>query len=396
MENKTGAVKIKVIGVGGGGNNAVNHMISEGVNSAEFIAANTDLQALNMSKATVKLQLGPTICNGLGAGSDPDIGRQAAEESIDKIEEAISDANLLFITAGMGGGTGTGAAPVVARIAKELGILTIAFVTKPFTSFEGKIRMEQACKGIVELHKYVDSVLIIPNERISAFVKKGTPFKKAFEVADDILRYAIKGIADIITIPSLINLDFSDIKKVMKNAGNSHIGIGRSRGERRMVEAVKQAALSPLIETSLLGATGIILYVAASEDSLTLEEVTSAAALVQKMAAPECRIIFGAGFDQNLADDVTVTIIATGFNNTVAPQRGAFANPTVTPEEKPVGEEKQEPSATPAVERPQQPVVDRPVLVTPNNEIPSPRMMPIDTTEPPKFVTLMRDKEGKN
>ncbi|MFI3229227.1 MAG: cell division protein FtsZ [Bacillota bacterium] len=398
MQNEAGVVKIKVIGVGGGGSNAVNHMISVGVKSAEFIAANTDMQALMTNKAQTRIQLGVNTCKGLGAGSDPAVGRAAAEESANEIKEAIQDANLLFITAGMGGGTGTGAAPVVAEIAQQLGILTIAFVTKPFESFEGKIRMTQACKGIEELYKFADSVLVIPNEKISDYVPEGLPFIRAFEIADDVLRYAIQGIADIITIPSLINLDFSDIKKIMKNAGNSHIGIGRAKGDKRMVEAVKQAALSPLIETSLLGATGIILHVAGG-NSLALDEVKGAAALVQNMVSPKCTIIFGAGIDPELGEDVSVTIIATGFKNGNGTMgsifdRGAQINGNAIPSVNPVVEPPKSPITpqTIAVEPPK-PTIAQPIpAINEEENIPSPRMRAVET-DIPKFVSMLRDSD---
>lgn len=314
MPNERGTANIKVIGVGGGGNNAVNRMILANIKTANFIAANTDMQALNMSAAPVKIQLGAKLTRGLGAGSDPEIGKLAAEESREEIIEQIKDADLLFITAGMGGGTGTGAAPVIAAYAKELDILTVAVVTKPFEQFEGRKRMENAVKGIEKLKESVDTLLVIPNEKITQFVPKGTPFIKAFQVADDVLRQGIQGIADIIATPSVINLDFADIKTIMKNKGNAHIGIGKGKGENRTLDAVRQAVQSPLLETSIQGATGIIVYVAGGEN-LTVDEVNESVRLIQEVVDTGANIIFGMGFDENLKDEVLITVIATGFES---------------------------------------------------------------------------------
>ena len=314
MPNERGSANIKVIGVGGGGNNAVNRMILANIKTANFIAANTDMQALNMSAAPVKIQLGAKLTRGLGAGSDPEIGKLAAEESREEIIEQIKDADLLFITAGMGGGTGPGAAPVIAAYAKEMDILTVAVVTKPFEQFEGKKRMENAVKGIEKLKESVDTLLVIPNEKITQFVPKGTPFIKAFQVADDVLRQGIQGIADIIATPSVINLDFADIKTIMKNKGNAHIGIGKGKGENRTLDAVRQAVQSPLLETSIQGATGIIVYVAGGE-SLTVDEVNESVRLIQEVVDTGANIIFGMGFDETLKDEVLITVIATGFES---------------------------------------------------------------------------------
>ncbi|MDR0752000.1 MAG: cell division protein FtsZ [Christensenellaceae bacterium] len=308
-----GVANIKVIGVGGAGNNAVNRMIhaDDNIKNATFIAANTDLQALSLSLASVKIQLGATLTMGLGAGADPEVGKRAAEESIDEIRESIRDANLLFITAGMGGGTGTGAAPVIAEVAKDLGILTIAVVTKPL-NFEGKIRMENAIAGINKLRECVDTLLVVPNEKVSAFVAEHTSLLKAFHIADDILRQGIKGISDIISTPALINLDFADIRTIMKNKGNAHIGTGRAKGENRTLDAVRQAVQSPLLETNIQGATGIIVYVSGGE-SLTLDEVNEAVGLVREVVDESANIIWGVGIDIALENDVAITIIATGF-----------------------------------------------------------------------------------
>jgi cell division protein FtsZ len=303
--------KIKVIGVGGGGNNAVNRMVSAGIKSAEFIAINTDYQSLCLSKAPVKLQIGQELTKGLGAGADPEIGQKAAEESRSKITELLKDTDLLFITAGMGGGTGTGAAPVVAEVAKELGILTVAVVTKPF-KFEGRKRMENTAMGIENLRKFVDTLLIIPNDRLLQVLEKGTPIIKAFQVADDVLRQGIQGVSDLIVTPSLINLDFADVRTIMKNKGLAHMGIGQGKGENRTLDAVRKAVQSPLLETSIEGATGVILNVTGGLD-LSLSEVDEACRLVQDVVDISANIIFGAGIDENLKDEVVITIIATGF-----------------------------------------------------------------------------------
>lgn len=304
--------RIRVIGVGGGGNNAVDRMIDAGIKSAEFVAMNTDYQALIRSKAELKIQLGAELTKGLGAGADPSIGEKAAQESIDQIKEVLQDNDLVFITAGMGGGTGTGAAPVVASIAREIGILTVAVVTKPF-NFEGKKRMENAEKGIENLRQYVDTLVIIPNEKLLSVVPKGTPIVKAFQVADDVLRQGIQGISDLIVNPALINLDFNDVRTVMSDKGLAHMGIGCGEGENRTLEAVRQAVQSPLLETDIEGATGVIINVTGGLD-ISLSEVAEASKLVQDVVDSSANIIFGAGVDEELGDKVVVTIIATGFN----------------------------------------------------------------------------------
>ena len=304
--------RIRVIGVGGGGNNAVDRMIDAGIKSAEFVAMNTDYQALIRSKAELKIQLGAELTKGLGAGADPSIGEKAAQESIDQIKEVLQDNDLVFITAGMGGGTGTGAAPVVASIAREMGILTVAVVTKPF-NFEGKKRMENDEKGIENLRQYVDTLVIIPNEKLLSVVPKGTPIVKAFQVADDVLRQGIQGISDLIVNPALINLDFNDVRTVMSDKGLAHMGIGCGEGENRTLEAVRQAVQSPLLETDIEGATGVIINVTGGLD-ISLSEVAEASKLVQDVVDSSANIIFGAGVDEELGDKVVVTIIATGFN----------------------------------------------------------------------------------
>lgn len=310
---------IKVVGIGGGGNNAVNRMVAANVTSAEFVAINTDKQALLMSKATHRIQIGEKLTRGLGAGADPEIGQKAAEESKAVITEMLKGCDLVFITAGMGGGTGTGAAPVVAQIAKELDILTIAVVTKPF-NFEGRKRMENAEKGIANLKKFVDTLVIIPNDKLLKIVPKGTPIVEAFRCADDVLRQGIQGISDLIVTPSLINLDFADVKTIMKDKGLAHMGIGRGKGENKTIDAVRQAVQSPLLETNIEGATGILLNVKGGLD-LPLDEVNEAAELVREVVDSNCNIIFGAGVDESLSEQVEITVIATGFNQKqVAPK----------------------------------------------------------------------------
>ena len=312
LDEHTPICKIKVIGVGGGGNNAVNRMIYAEITSASFVAINTDKQALLMSKAPSRLQIGEKLTRGLGAGADPEVGRKAAEESRELIEDVLKDTDLVFVTAGMGGGTGTGAAPVVASIAKEMGILTIAVVTKPFR-FEGKKRMENAENGIKELKNVVDTLVVIPNDKLLTIVPKNTPIIDAFKTADDVLRQGIQGISDLIVTSSLINLDFADVKAIMKNKGLAHMGLGRGKGENRTIEAVRQAVSSPLLETTIEGATGIILNIKGSPN-LTLDEVYESADLVKEVVDPSCNIIFGSGIDPKMEDEVEITVIATGFS----------------------------------------------------------------------------------
>ena len=313
MENNinTSFAKIKVVGVGGGGNNAVNRMIDAGVTSAEFVAVNTDKQALVVSKAPIRLQIGERLTGGLGAGAIPEIGQKAAEESKDSIIKMLEGSHLVFITAGMGGGTGTGAAPVIAQIAKEMGILTIAVVTKPF-AFESRVRAQNADKGIAELKKYVDTMVIIPNERLFQIVPKKTPILEAFRYADDVLRQGIQGISDLIAKPGLINLDFADVQTIMKNKGLAHMGIGHGKGENKALDAVRQAVASPLIETTIEGAKSLLLNVKGGMD-LTQEDVQEVATLVQEVIDPSCTVIFGNSIDEDMHDEIEVTIIATGF-----------------------------------------------------------------------------------
>ncbi len=317
MENNTNnlsptsVVKIKVLGVGGGGNNAVNRMIEANVASAEFVAINTDKQALLISKADKRLQIGERLTKGQGAGAIPEIGRKAAEESKASLTEILKGSDLVFITAGMGGGTGTGAAPVIAQIAKELGILTVGIVTKPF-QFESRTRMANAEKGIQELKKYVDTIVVIPNERLLTVLPEKTTLVESFRYADDVLRQGIQGIADLIVFPGMINLDFADVVTVMKNRGLAHMGIGHGKGENKTLEAVRQAVASPLIETTIEGATGVVLNIKGGSD-ITLREVSEAANMVREVIDPSCNLIFGSSIDPEMRDEVEITIIATGF-----------------------------------------------------------------------------------
>jgi cell division protein FtsZ len=304
--------RIKVIGVGGGGNNAVNRMIAAGLRGVEFIAVNTDKQALFLSQANTKIQIGDKLTKGLGAGANPEIGEKAANESRDEIAMAIKDADMVFVTAGMGGGTGTGAAPVIAQIAKEMGILTVGVVTKPFL-FEGKKRMQHAESGVEALKSVVDTLVTIPNDRLLQLADKKMPLVKAFNLADDVLRQGVQGISDLIAVPGLINLDFADVKTIMLDTGLAHMGIGRGTGENKAEEAAKQAISSPLLETSIDGARGVLLNITGGPD-LGLQEVNLAAELIQASADPDANIIFGAVIDDNLQDELIITVIATGFD----------------------------------------------------------------------------------
>ena len=304
-------VNIKVIGVGGGGNNVVNRMVRAGVTGVDFVAVNTDKQALNVSSAGYKIQIGEKLTGGKGAGSDPEVGRKAAEESRSQLGKALEDTDMVFITAGMGGGTGTGAAPTVAEAAKEQGILTVGVVTKPF-GFEGRRRMMQAEKGIEELRGKVDSLVIIPNERLKYATDQKITFANAFEIADDVLKQAVQSISDLIRETGFINLDFADVTAIMKDAGLAHMGVGRAAGKGKAEEAARLAISSPLLETSIKGARGILINVTGSMD-IGLEEVEQAASLVQAEVHPDAVTIFGATFDDTLEDEIRVTVIATGF-----------------------------------------------------------------------------------
>ncbi len=305
--------QIKVVGVGGGGNNAVNRMITAGLRGVEFIAINTDKQALFLSKANTKIQIGDKLTKGLGAGADPEIGEKAATESRDEIGQAIKGADMVFITAGMGGGTGTGATPVVAEVAKEMGILTVGVVTKPFL-FEGRKRMQHAEIGVKNLRDSVDTLVTIPNDRLLQISEKKTSIVDAFKTADDVLRQGVQGISDLIAVPGLINLDFADIRTIMLDTGLAHMGIGRASGDNKAEEAAEQAIHSPLLETSIDGAKGVLVNITGGAD-LGLFEANTAVEMIQKCVDPDANIIFGASIDENLKDEIIITVIATGFDN---------------------------------------------------------------------------------
>ncbi|MDR4886582.1 cell division protein FtsZ [Bacillus sp. HNG] len=317
---------IKVIGVGGGGNNAVNRMIEHGVQGVEFIAVNTDAQALNLSKAEIKMQIGGKLTRGLGAGANPEVGKKAAEESREQIEEALKGADMVFVTAGMGGGTGTGAAPVIAQISKDLGALTVGVVTRPFT-FEGRKRQTQAAGGISAMKESVDTLIVIPNDRLLEIVDKNTPMLEAFREADNVLRQGVQGISDLIAVPGLINLDFADVKTIMSNKGSALMGIGVATGENRAAEAAKKAISSPLLETSIDGAQGVLMNITGGTN-LSLYEVQEAADIVASASDQEVNMIFGSVINENLKEEIVVTVIATGFKETeldpTRPSRPSF------------------------------------------------------------------------
>ena len=369
MDSTPNVCKIKVIGVGGGGNNAINRMLEEGVIGAEFVAVNTDLQALMMSKAPVKnrIQIGREKTQGLGAGSFPDIGEKAAEESRKEIEEALEGVNLLFITAGMGGGTGTGAAPVIARIAKEKGCVTVAVVTKPF-AFEGKRREENAKRGIANLAKFVDTLIVIPNDKIIDSLDKSTSMVDAFKLADSNLKQAICGISDLITIPGLINLDFADIKTVIQGQGLAHMGVGRAKGENRIVEAVRQAVSSPMLETTIEGARNIILNIT-GDPKMSIGDVYEATNLIHGVVDYSANIIWGTNTSPDLQDEVIITIIATGFIDGVEKR---MENNAQQKEQRIIPEVVQNVAPTTVVEKEVEvvPQVDEEVAEVPKKEIP--------------------------
>ena len=307
--------QLKVVGVGGAGNNAVNRMIQYGIRGVEFISVNTDKQALYLSHANQKIQIGEKVTKGLGAGADPEVGRKAAEESKEAISEALKGADLVFITAGMGGGTGTGAAPVVAEVAHDLGILTVGIVTKPF-SFEGKRKMGLAEQGIANLLMHVDSLIVIPNERLKMISQEKITLMNAFQAADNVLRQGVESISALINVPAFINLDFADVRSIMKDAGYAHMGVGSAKGAGKAENAAKAAISSPLLETSIAGAHGVIINITSSPD-IGLEDVETAAGLITQSAHPDANIIWGTAFDENLSDEMRVTVVATGFDNKI-------------------------------------------------------------------------------
>jgi len=329
--------QIKVVGAGGGGSNAVNRMIEAGIKGVEFIAINTDAQALNRSLAETKAQIGEKLTRGLGAGANPEVGKKAAEESREVIENKLKGADMVFITAGMGGGTGTGAAPIVAKIAKDLGALTVGVVTRPF-SFEGKKRALQAEKGIADLKENVDTLIVIPNDRLLEIVEKNTPMIEAFRQADNVLRQGVQGISDLIAVPGLINLDFADVKTIMTEKGSALMGIGVATGEHRAAEAAKKAIFSPLLETSITGAKGVLMNITGGSN-ISLYEVNEAADIVASASDPDVNMIFGAVINENLKDEIIVTVIATGFDddpnkphdNKVNKKDSSVQNPKIKP-----------------------------------------------------------------
>jgi cell division protein FtsZ len=322
---------IKVIGVGGGGNNAVNRMIESGLKGVSFAVVNTDNQALSLSLAQERIQIGEKTTSGLGAGANPEIGQKSAEESEDILRESIKGVDLLFVTAGMGGGTGTGAAPIVAKVAKEMGVLTVGVVTKPF-SFEGKVRMNNADLGIRLLSDSVDALVTIPNDRLLQLADKTTSLRDAFKMADNVLLQGVRGISDLIAIPGLVSLDFADVKTIMKDTGLAHMGVGVATGENKAAEAAKQAIHSPLLETQIDGATGVLLNITGGAN-LTLFEVDQAAEIAREAADPDANVIFGAAIDESMEDEIKITVIATGFSNKTVPvqqshsQKSQASNP---------------------------------------------------------------------
>jgi cell division protein FtsZ len=346
---------IKVIGVGGGGNNAVNRMIEHGVQGVDFIAVNTDAQALNLSKAETKMQIGGKLTRGLGAGANPEVGKKAAEESKEQIQEALRGADMVFVTAGMGGGTGTGAAPVIAQVAKELGALTVGVVTRPFT-FEGRKRATQAQSGIAALKENVDTLIVIPNDRLLEIVDKNTPMLEAFREADNVLRQGVQGISDLIAVPGLINLDFADVKTIMSNKGSALMGIGVGTGENRAAEAAKRAISSPLLETSIDGAQGVLMNITGGTN-LSLYEVQEAADIVASASDAEVNMIFGSVINENLKDEIIVTVIATGFDDSLTTQQPQkpLVRPSVTAPSTP----QPVPQAKPREVKREEPVIER-------------------------------------
>ncbi len=322
--------QIKVIGVGGGGSNAVNRMIEGGVQGVEFIAVNTDAQALNRSKAPTRVQIGEKLTRGLGAGAKPEIGKKAAEESREQIENVLKGADMVFVTAGMGGGTGTGAAPEIAAIARELGSLTVGVVTRPFT-FEGKKRSTQADQGVAALKENVDTLIVIPNDRLLEIVDKNTPMLEAFREADNVLRQGVQGISDLIAVPGLINLDFADVKTIMTERGSALMGIGTATGENRATEAAKKAICSPLLETSINGARGVLMNITGGTN-LSLYEVNEAADIVQSASDPDVNMIFGAVINEDLKDEILFTVIATGFDQNQAKEKSSSTSRTRKPD----------------------------------------------------------------
>ena len=368
----TNITNIKVIGVGGGGGNAVNRMVESGMRGIEFIAMNTDQQVLFNSKATLKVQLGAKLTKGRGAGADPEIGQRSAEESRDEVANALRGAQMVFITAGMGGGTGTGAAPVVAETAHDLGILTVGIVTKPF-SFEGKRKMSLAEQGIANLMMHVDSLIVIPNERLKLISQEKITLANAFEAADNVLRQGVESISELINVPAFINLDFSDVRSIMKDMGYAHMGVGSAKGAGKAENAAKAAISSPLLETTIAGARGVIINITSSPD-IGLEDVEQAASLITNAAHPDANIIWGTAFDEKLSDEMRITVVATGFEHPANPARAAakmpgFGQMPVTFHEDPLrSQQPQQPEA-----QPQQPAEQPPEPQQPQQSQPQPQ-----------------------
>ena len=376
------SAKIKVIGVGGAGTNAVNRMVDANIQGVDFIAVNTDLQALNLSKAGTKLQIGEKLTKGLGAGAKPDVGSQAAEENREDIANLVKGSDLVFVTCGMGGGTGTGAAPVIAGIARDLGILTIGVVSKPFL-FEGKQRMRNAEGGIEQLKSRVDTLVVVPNDRLLQVVTKGTTMTEAFRLADDTLRQGIQGISDLIAGPSLINLDFADVRSIMKDAGFAHMGVGVAKGAGKAENAAKAAISSPLLETSIAGARGVIINITSSPD-IGLDDVETAASMITQSAHPDANIIWGTAFDERLQDEMSITVVATGFESTPGvdePIQAAMdAQKAAAAAAAPAAPKAEAPKAKPAVD----PVIPNPVfsnVFNPNVDTPV-STTPVSQPEP--------------
>ena len=358
-EQDTNFAAIKVIGVGGAGTNAVNRMVDSGLRGVDFIAVNTDKQALALSKAPKQIQIGDKLTKGLGAGANPEVGQKAAEESREEIANTIKGSDLVFVTCGMGGGTGTGAAPIIAETAREMGILTIGVVSKPFL-FEGRQRMKNAEAGIERLKANVDTLVVVPNDRLLSVVTKGTTMTDAFKIADDTLRQGIQGISDLIAVPSLINLDFADVRTVMQSRGLAHMGIGIGKGESRMVDAAKQAISSPMLETSIDGARAVLINITGGPDT-SIIDINEAAQLITAAADPEANIIFGAGIDESMEDEVKITVIATGFEK---PSFTASHTASTIGEREPAGEAEAEPerparNASRYEEEPVSPIFER-------------------------------------
>ena len=378
---------IKVIGVGGGGGNAVNRMVSDGLQGVEFIAMNTDQQALAKNHASVKVQLGSKLTKGRGAGADPEIGQRAAEESKDEIANALKGSQMVFITAGMGGGTGTGAAPVVAEVAHDMGILTVGIVTKPF-SFEGKRKMGLAEQGIANLLMHVDSLIVIPNERLKMISQEKITLMNAFQAADNVLRQGVESISALINVPAFINLDVADVRSIMKDAGYAHMGVGSAKGAGKAENAAKAAISSPLLETSIAGARGVIINITSSPD-IGLEDVETAASMITQSAHPDANIIWGTAFDERLSDEMSITVVATGFESTpevdepiqahVDAKRAGTAAPAVQPVEAPVQAEVAQPAQRTAA--PQQdinPVMPNPIFTQSFDAQPAAKQAPAE------------------